>query len=132
LQELINSLHLQDKIFLKGHSNDVKKVLEGSHLLLQLTRQDAMPLSVIEAMAVGRPVAVTDVGDMPYWIDENRNGWICKHATDKEVNETMERAWQQKEKWKEMGEASFLLFKEKFPASAEASLLEKLEALAKS
>ncbi len=131
LQDLINQHQMQHRIFLKGHTSDVRKALEESHLLLQLTRQDAMPLSVIEALAVGRPVAVTDVGDMPDWIIENENGWICKQATEEEINQTLERAWQQKEKWKEMGEASFQLFKEKFPASVEATLLEKLETLIK-
>ena len=128
LQELINKKGAEQKIFLEGHTDNVKSVLEQGHLLLQLTHMDAMPLSVVEAMAVARPVVASKVGDMPEWIRENENGWLSEDASAEEIDQVLERAWQQKTRWPQMGEKSFSIFREKFSGSAEQNLLDKIGA----
>lgn len=129
LNSLINMQKLQDRVFLEGQTTDVKTVLENAHILLQLTHQDAMPLSVVEAMAMARPVAATGIGDMPYWVKDGNNGWISRNATAAEIDITLEKAWQEREDWKSYGESSFRIFKEKFPLSVEEDLLEKIRSL---
>ena len=114
-----------------GNTKDVKSVLLNAHLLLQLTHIDAMPLSVVEAFAVSRPVAASKIGDMPYWINEAENGWIGDDASVGQIDATLERAWQQREHWPQMGQNAFSVFKKKFPASAEDNLLGKIDAVRK-
>jgi glycosyltransferase involved in cell wall biosynthesis len=105
---------MQDKIVLKGHTKDVKGALEGAHLLLQMTHIDAMPLAVMEALAMAKPLLVSNVGDMPEWVKEGVNGWISENASVPLIDETLEKAWQSRDQWQAMGEASFRLFKESF------------------
>ena len=126
LQKQIERLGLRDKILLKGHTSQVKEVLQAAHLVLQLTHRDAMPLAVVEAMAMARPVVVSAVGDMPYWVEEGRNGWVAKDASVAEIRAVLEKAWRQRESWPEAARQSFSLFREKFPASAEDRLLQQL------
>jgi glycosyltransferase involved in cell wall biosynthesis len=126
LQGLVETLGLSEKVVLKGHTSHVKDVLQEAHLVLQLTHRDAMPLAVVEAMAMGRPVIVSNVGDMPYWVEDGRNGWVAKNASVAEIRAVLEKAWQEKETWPRAGQHSFDLFKEKFPASAEDRLLQQL------
>ena len=128
LENLIRSLGLEEKVFLEGHSSDVKQVLEKSHVLLQLTHQDAMPLSVVEAMAIGRPVVASSIGDMPDWINENENGWISTDASSTSIDLTLEKAWNARDRWDEMGRNAFEKFNQKFPSSVEEQLLSKMEA----
>ena len=127
LQELVIKTGLQQKVFLEGNTNDPKAVLENAHLLLQLTHIDAMPLSVVEALALGRPVAVSKIGDMPYWISEGENGWISSNASVEQIDTTLERAWNQREDWPRMGEKGFDSFKRKSPVSAEENMLQQME-----
>ncbi|MGZ3846996.1 MAG: glycosyltransferase family 4 protein [Flavisolibacter sp.] len=127
LQELVIKTGLQQKVFLEGNTNDPKTVLENAHMLLQLTHIDAMPLSVVEALALGRPVAVSKIGDMPYWISEGENGWISSNASVEQIDTTLERAWNQREDWPWMGENGFDSFKRKFPVSAEENLLQQIQ-----
>ena len=124
LQDLIIEKGMAGKVYLRGHSENVKTVLQNSHLVLQVTHIDSMPVSVIEAMSMSRPVVVSKIGDMPKWVREGVNGWISPCASCKQIDETLEKAWQQKENWEEMGKNSFKIFKEKFPSSPEEHFLK--------
>ena len=44
------------------------------NLFINTTNFDNMPVSVIEAMALGLPVISTNVGGIPHLIDHNKNG----------------------------------------------------------
>ena len=127
LRQLIEKFDLAGKVELKGFAKNVQEVLQQAHLVLQITHRDAMPLAVMEAMAMARPVVVSKVGDMPFWVEEGRNGWIARDASIEEIDATLEKAWQQREAWPAAGEQSFILFREKFPASPEERLLRQLQ-----
>lgn len=131
LNELIHANGMSDKIFLEGHTGDVRSALEHAHLLFQITHIDAMPLVVVEAMAMARAAVVSKIGDMPRWVNEEENGWISKDASVEQIEATLEKAWQQKEQWKQMGENAFSVFQKKYPAPAEEILLRKIEAQVK-
>jgi glycosyltransferase involved in cell wall biosynthesis len=126
LKSLIAENDVTNKIILKGHTKDVKGALANTHLLLQMTHIDAMPLAVVEAMAMAKPLAVSNVGDMPKWVAENKNGWIAENASVASIDATLEKAWQQREAWEEMGKQSFAIFKEKFPVVPEKYFLEQI------
>lgn len=127
LEKLIQSLNMERKIFLEGQTVAVKNVLENSHLVLQLTHIDAMPLSVVEAMAVGRPVIASRIGDMPLWVKEGVNGWISPDASVEQIENTIERAWKIRDQWPQFCVQAHILFSQKFPTSAEEVFLQTLE-----
>lgn len=131
LEELIRMNEMSDKIFLEGHTSAVKSALENAHLVLQTTHIDAMPIVVVEAMAMARATVVSKIGDMPRWVNEGENGWISPDASVKEIDATLEKAWKQKEQWKQIGENAFSVFQKKYPAPAEEILLGKIEAVVK-
>jgi glycosyltransferase involved in cell wall biosynthesis len=126
LKSLVIDTNMSDKIFFKGHTTDVKGALAEAHLLLQMTHIDAMPLAVMEAIAMARPLVVSNVGDMPEWVTENVNGWISSDASVEAIDETLEKCWQNKDRWEKMGKNSYRIFKEKFPAIPEEFLLKQL------
>ena len=126
LQELIIEKELSTNVLLKGHTSSVASAMQEAHLVLQITNIDAMPLSVIEAMAMSRAVVVSRTGDMPLWVLPGENGWVC-YANKEDIDATLERAWQQREQWEVMGRRSFALFKEKFPASPEENFIRQIE-----
>lgn len=126
LKNQIADAGMEEKISVEGHTKDVKGALAGAHLLLQITHIDAMPLAVMEALAMGKPVVVSKVGDMPLWVEENVNGWISENASAETIDAILEKAWQARHRWEEMGGASFRLFKQKFPPVPEAHFLEQL------
>lgn len=54
-----------DWVHFLGMRDDVPAMLSLADVLVQPSHADAMPLSVLEAMAVGVPVVATAVGDVP-------------------------------------------------------------------
>ena len=115
LECLIKDKQLFPKIFLKGYTKNVEEALRRSHIILQITNFDAMPIAVTETIALSRPVIVSDVGDMPLWIKDDVNGWIVPNTNVEEIDLVLEKAWQNRDRLEEMGKESFRIFKEKYP-----------------
>lgn len=126
LQQLIVKHDLQSKILLKGYSQNVSGILQKAHLLIQCTHIDAMPISVVEAMAMARPCIVSAVGDMPRWIN-GTNGFVCQQVTEKLVDETLELAWQERDQWEIMGKNAYATFLQKYPQPYEQQLAALLD-----
>ena len=116
LESLILEKGLSSKIFLRGFTKNVQEALAGSHVLLQLTHFDAMPIAVTEALAVSRAVIVSDVGDMPLWVKNDLNGWVAPQATINSIDIVLEKAWEKRTELEEMGKESFKIFKQKYPS----------------
>jgi len=56
---------LQKRIHLLGHRWDVPDWLNAADIFVLTTKHEALPLSVLEAMAKGLPIAATAVGGIP-------------------------------------------------------------------
>jgi glycosyltransferase involved in cell wall biosynthesis len=56
----------------------IHQLMKSSHLLCHPARRDALPLTVIEALAHGLPVVSTTVGGIPEILDNGINGWLCE------------------------------------------------------
>lgn len=126
LTDLVKTGNIGDKIKLMGHTTDVRGALEKTHLLMQVTHIDAMPLSVTEAMNMARPCVVSRVGDMPLWITHGKNGYIAPAVTGQGIDEVLEQAWQDRENWEQMGRDAHRVFIEKYPQPYEKYYAELL------
>jgi len=120
LANLISTLGMEKKILLMGHTKNVSAVLEKAHLLLQITHIDAMPLSVTEAMNMGRPCVVSNVGDMPDWIQDGVNGYISPAVSETAIDTKLEQAWNDRENWQQKGETAFASFRQNYPVPYES------------
>jgi glycosyltransferase involved in cell wall biosynthesis len=70
-----------------GERGDVPALLALADLMLLPSNSDAMPMTVLEAMALGVPVLATDVGDVRGVLD---GGGVCIRPEDPEA---LVRSW---------------------------------------
>jgi glycosyltransferase involved in cell wall biosynthesis len=70
------SLGVTEHLTFAGVREDIPRVLCTSDALLLPSTAEGMPLAVLEAMCLGRPVATTAVGDLPLLIREGQNGLL--------------------------------------------------------
>jgi glycosyltransferase involved in cell wall biosynthesis len=54
----------------------VISILNAADVFLTMTREDNLPLTVMEAIACGVPVLATRVGGVPEMIDHGHEGWL--------------------------------------------------------
>ena len=76
VQLLVEKLNLSENIIFTGVLPKEKwhKLSEEYDIFINTTNIDNMPVSVLEAMALGLPIVSTNVGGIPYLITDKKNG----------------------------------------------------------
>jgi glycosyltransferase involved in cell wall biosynthesis len=59
-----------------GSRDDVRPLLKRFDAYVCSSRAESSPIAVWEAMAMGKPVVSTDVGDVPLYVRDGNNGFI--------------------------------------------------------
>lgn len=106
LEELARHYGIGQSVTFRGHVPDLSAVWVDHHLLVMPSRHEAGPLVVIEAQLYGRPVVATDVGLVPKWIDDGKTGFIAAATTRTALGNALERAWEARNSWAQMGQAA--------------------------
>ncbi len=103
LRALTARLGLADRVHFAGCTDDVQAVWRSHSLLVLPSRTEGMPLALVEAMMCGRPAVVTDVGGNAEVIEDGATGFVAAGAELGALDQALERAWQRRDDWAEMG-----------------------------
>ena len=68
---------LQNKLHLPGFVDDPRPLMEASDMVVLTSALDGMPLVVLEAQALGKPVVASAVGSLPEMIIQGETGFLC-------------------------------------------------------
>lgn len=81
LQKQICDYHLENKVFLKGTSSDVLKLIHSAKLFVLTSFYEGMPNVLIEAQGLGIPCISSDCppGGPAYLIDHRQTGLLFKN-----------------------------------------------------
>lgn len=99
-----------------GHDPDVQGIWRRSHALMMPSRYEGLPLTVVEAMLSGRPCIVTDVMGNAELLEDNVTGFIAEAATPRHIQAALERAWSERERWQQMGQAAAESIRQQIPS----------------
>ena len=103
LLELIKLHGLEEQLVFHGFSESVEEIWENNHALLLPSRYEGAPLVVIEAMLCNRIAITTDIGRNRELMDDNESGFVAMGTSVELLDEALERAWQKRHQWREMG-----------------------------
>ncbi len=67
-----------------GHQADVAPFLQAMDIFVLSTHSEGLPLVILEAMAMGKPVVATNVGGIPEIVDHRKTGLLHEQGEDKE------------------------------------------------
>lgn len=87
-----------------GQVADVEGVWRTHHALVLPSRAEGLPLSVVEAMSVGRVPIATDVGGVAEVVEDGVTGFVAAAPTAALFETALERAWEARDAWPRMGE----------------------------
>lgn len=74
-RKLINKEHLSDRVLLLGQRNDISNLLTIADLYVSSSKQEGLPLSVMEAMSMGLPLLLSNVRGNSDLVSEGENGY---------------------------------------------------------
>ena len=78
VKDMAESLNLNVKFTGKLTKQEWIKLSEDYNIFINTTNFDNMPVSVIEAMALGLPIVSTNVGGIPYLIENGADGMLVE------------------------------------------------------
>lgn len=105
--EYITKNNIQDRVILYGNLNEdeMKVFWKKSNIVLSVSDSEGMGLSILEGMANGLIPIVTDTAGIRMYVDDNKNGFICKRGDISSIVEKLLFLSQNKDK---IGEMSLL------------------------
>jgi glycosyltransferase involved in cell wall biosynthesis len=78
LRKLAASGGVSSRVLFHGYLPDPRPVLARASAILCSSRREGLGLSVLEAMAMGRPVVAFAVGGVPELVEDGRTGLLAK------------------------------------------------------
>ncbi len=117
LEETISSYTIKN-IHFRGQASDVTEIWKSNHILCMPSRMEGQALSLIEAMNCGRMAIVTNVGGAAELIEDGKNGFIAESANVRALENALERAWENRERWDDMGKNAYETIRSKYPDNA--------------
>jgi glycosyltransferase involved in cell wall biosynthesis len=90
LEEQIDRLGLTERVRLLGWraSDDVRAALSASRAMVLASFAEGLPVVLMEALALGRPVIATAIAGIPELVDQ-RNGWLVPAGSVEALAEAM-------------------------------------------
>lgn len=74
LRRQVAELRLERRVIFTGMRTDVPQILRGTSVVLLPSMSEALPTTLIEAAAAGRPVVATSVGGVPEIVVDHETG----------------------------------------------------------
>jgi glycosyltransferase involved in cell wall biosynthesis len=81
LERRAAELGLSDRVIFTGNCAEPEKLLPCLDVFVLSSDTEQMPLSVLEAMAAGRPIAATAVGDVANMVAEENRPFVVPRDT---------------------------------------------------
>ncbi|MFQ8892575.1 MAG: glycosyltransferase family 4 protein [Clostridium sp.] len=78
LIKLSKELNLQEKVEFLGYRQDVKEILKASDIFCFPSKQEGLPVALMEAMASGLPVICSDIRGNKDLIENKKGGYLLK------------------------------------------------------
>jgi len=121
LEEEAHVLGVQSCIDFLGHRDDIPKLMSACCFLAHTSDSEGCPNVVMEAMASGRAVVATDVGDVPYLIEDGKTGFVVQRGDPEMLVERIATLVSDPARCRKMGEAGRIKAEREFSLSKSVS-----------
>ena len=132
LKELVKQQGLESKVIFTGFMENVYEILNIIDINVISSLSEALCLSLIEGMSIGKPSVGTDTGGVPEVIQDGYNGYLVPVGDSRKLAEVILKLVLDPELRKTMGDRGRKLAADNFTAATMARAIEELyEAVAK-
>lgn len=117
-QSLVRKCGLSEKVRFHGAVHNVADYLAKSDLKVLITNWEGLPISIIEALALGLPIVASDVSGVSEEVIDGYNGRLAVRGDVESVRHAIEHMMDDPERCEQFGKNSRSLFEERFTQSA--------------
>lgn len=75
-KEEVSKLNLKSNVEFLGYRDDISNLMSLSDLCISTSRQEGLPVNIMEAMATGLPLVVSDCRGNRDLVKDNENGYV--------------------------------------------------------
>jgi glycosyltransferase involved in cell wall biosynthesis len=127
LQEKSKDLGLEDIVIWLGWTENASStVLPGVDIFIQTSRWEGMSIVILEAMAAGKAIIATDVGDNSSVLENGKTGFIVKPGDTSKAAKLLEQLIKDERKRQELGMDAQKRYQKLFTAKVMAEQYDKL------
>lgn len=108
LGERSRELGLEDRLQFLGQRHDVLRLLTAADLFVLASRQEGMPVSLMEATSIGAAIVATSVGGVPQVITDGVDGLVVPPGDPPALADAIERLVGDPDLRSELGRAAKL------------------------
>lgn len=108
------SSSIKKNIHLLGLRDDIPELLAASDVFTLPSYREGLPRSIIEAMAMGKPIVATDIRGCREEVTDDINGYLCEVKNTTSLEESLKRLVYDDSKMTEFGMQSRRIFLEEF------------------
>ncbi len=94
---------LGERVVMTGRLACIPEVMAAIDMLVIPSLWEGFPRSLIEAMACGKPAIATDVGEIPWMIEDGRTGFLIPRGDEEALGKAMLAALEKRFELREMG-----------------------------
>jgi len=76
LEALINELNLSENVMLLGFRRDIREMFSIVDMFVLSSISEGTSITILEAMAAGKPVIATNVGGTPNLVEDGKTGFL--------------------------------------------------------
>ena len=106
IQQQCSENHLENHLLLLGEKENILPFLRAMDVFLLTSFREQMPMTILEAMAVGLPIVSTHVGEAPHMITNGQEGFILDRQATPETFASTLLQFRDREKRQQMGDAA--------------------------
>lgn len=116
VQKVVTEAELQGKVKVNGWISGEQKdeVFKSADIYILPSYNEGLPISILEAMAIGLPVITTPVGGIPEAVENGVNGFLIQPGDYAALAQRIDSLAENPDLRKQMGRQSYRIAKEKF------------------
>jgi len=129
LKQIVKEKNIKNVNFL-GHIESMREIWEKNHAFILTSHMEGLPIVLLSAMFAGRVPIVTNVGGNSEVIIDRENGFVSSDVSIESIDETLERAWNRKSEWEDLGKKGKEYINKLYPVNPLKAVLEKINLIA--
>lgn len=126
LEALSKKLGIAEKVEFTGKFEDIGEIMKRMDIFVLASLTEGMPVSIIEAMAYGKPVVATDVGGVRELIKDGETGFVVPAKNPRALAKAIKNLIADSQRCKDFSNKAMEQFKDLYSSEKVISRIECL------